>query len=35
MAYGVQAEAAHDYQHGWRRWVYSGYASCARALAAS
>src|SRR4029078_1136388 len=23
MAYGVQAEAAHDYPHGWRRWVYS------------
>ncbi len=24
MAYGVQAEAAHDdHPHGWRRWVYS------------
>jgi cytochrome c oxidase subunit I len=24
MAYGAQAEAAHDhYPHGWRRWVYS------------
>jgi cytochrome c oxidase subunit 1 len=24
MAYGAQAEAAHDHHpHGWRRWVYS------------